>query len=359
MAADSLLGQLSELATPQVLDQVSKMTGVDTSKLSAGLGAAGAATLGSMANTASTSDGLSSLMDMVNTAGAAPAGGSSGGTDALSSALGSLTGGGDQANALLGSLVGSATGGSGPTSATGITDKLMGSGINAISGTLSSTLGFNVKPMLTMVAPVLLGMVTKAVKSGNLDPAGLQKMLTDQSKAFMDDPANAETAKLVNSALEAGKESAANQAKYTDSGIAAIKAAPLAAMALVTAASPSKGGGAAAEFAAAAGSISQAAGKASPTSLLNGLFGAGVSQEQIDAAVSRVSSGDSMAVIKAGVDQVAQGNPDEVAAYKAMILSTAQATAEATKEGGFLGMGGKQVSPEEQAVLDQLKKTLG
>ena len=46
--AAGLLGQLSELATPQVLDQISKMTGVDTNLLSQGMGAAGATTLGSM-----------------------------------------------------------------------------------------------------------------------------------------------------------------------------------------------------------------------------------------------------------------------------------------------------------------------
>lgn len=355
---DSLLGQLSALATPEVLDQVSKMTGVDTSMLSKGLGAAGAATLGSMANSAGSADGLSSLMDMVTKAGAASSGGSGGATDALGGIMSSLTGGGGGTNALLGSLMGSLSGGSGAGSAAGITDSLMGSGINAISGTLTKTLGFNVKPMLTMVAPVLLGMVAKAAKSGGLDAKGVKAMLTDQSKAFMNDPANAETAKLVTSALDAGKESAATQAKYTDAGRAAIKIAPLAAMAMVEAASPSKGGGAAAEFAAAAGAISQAAGSAAPTSLLNGLFGGGVSQEEMDAAVSQSSTGNPLALIKAGIDQVAQGNPGEVAAYKSMILSTAQATAEAAKEGGFLGIGGKQVSPEEQAVLDQLRAAL-
>ncbi len=63
-------------------------------------------------------------------------------------------------------------------------------------------------------------------------------------------------------------------------------------------------------------------------------------------------------LVKTGIDQVSQGTPGEVAAYKAMILGAAQSTAEATKEGGFLGMGGAQVSAEEQAILDQLKTAL-
>lgn len=60
--ADSLLGQLSELATPQVLDQISKMTGVDTSMLSKGLGAAGATSLGSMASSAGSAEDRKSVV---------------------------------------------------------------------------------------------------------------------------------------------------------------------------------------------------------------------------------------------------------------------------------------------------------
>jgi hypothetical protein len=38
-----------------------------------------------------------------------------------------------------------------------------------------------------------------------------------------------------------------------------------------------------------------------------------------------------------------------------MILSVAQAAAEASKEGGFLGIGGTLVSSDEQAALDRLR----
>jgi hypothetical protein len=183
-------------------------------------------------------------------------------------------------------------------------------------------------------------------------------MLTTQAKEFADDPANAETTKLVTSALDAGKQGAAIRDTYTDAGWSAIKGAPLAAMAMVVAASPSSGGGAAAEFSAAAGAISQAADKAAPASLLNIAFGGGPSQDEIDAVVANAGTVDPLAVIKTGVDQVSQGNPGEVAAYKSMILNAAQATAEATKEGGFLGMGGTQVSAEEQVVLDRISAAL-
>lgn len=350
--ADNFLGQLSELATPQVLDQISKMTGVDTSMLSQGLGAAGATTLGSMTSAATSGDGLSSLFDM-----AAKAGDAAESSEPRGGMLNSFLGGGDT-NPLIGSLMNSVLGGSGATSATGVTDSLLGGGINAISGTLSKKLGFNVAPMLTMVAPVLLGFVGKAIKGGNLDANGLKEMLASQNDAFLQDPANAETAQLVSSALEAGNKGLAIRKSYTDAGWTAIKDAPLAAMAMVAAASPSKGASAAAEYSAAAGAIARAANQAEPASLMNMAFNGGVAQEEIDAVMSRAGSANLLEQIPAGVGQVTQGNPDEVAAYKAMILSAAQATAEASKEGGFLGIGGQQISPAEQAVLDQLKSAL-
>jgi hypothetical protein len=45
---------------------------------------------------------------------------------------------------------------------------------------------------------------------------------------------------------------------------------------------------------------------------------------------------------------------DDVEAYKQFVLSVGRAAAEAHKEGGFIGIGGRQVSDEEQAALDEL-----
>ena len=51
-------------------------------------------------------------------------------------------------------------------------------------------------------------------------------------------------------------------------------------------------------------------------------------------------------------------SPDEIDAYKGFVRSLAEAAAQAHKEGGFLGMGGKQVSEEEQAALDEISAVL-
>jgi hypothetical protein len=53
-----------------------------------------------------------------------------------------------------------------------------------------------------------------------------------------------------------------------------------------------------------------------------------------------------------------KGSPEDVGAYKRFVLSVAKAAAEAHKEGGFIGIGGKQVSDEEQAALDEISAVL-
>ncbi|MEA2304885.1 MAG: hypothetical protein QOH43_2165 [Solirubrobacteraceae bacterium] len=53
-----------------------------------------------------------------------------------------------------------------------------------------------------------------------------------------------------------------------------------------------------------------------------------------------------------------KATPEEVGAYKRFILDVAEAAAKAHKEGGFLGVGGKEVSEEEQRALDQVAATL-
>ncbi len=53
-----------------------------------------------------------------------------------------------------------------------------------------------------------------------------------------------------------------------------------------------------------------------------------------------------------------KASPDEVEAYKRFVLSLAEAAANAHKEGGFMGVGGKQVSDEEQVALDEIAATL-
>jgi hypothetical protein len=50
--------------------------------------------------------------------------------------------------------------------------------------------------------------------------------------------------------------------------------------------------------------------------------------------------------------------PEELDEYKRFVVEVAEAAAKAHKEGGFIGIGGKPVSPEEQAALDEIQAIL-
>ncbi len=53
-----------------------------------------------------------------------------------------------------------------------------------------------------------------------------------------------------------------------------------------------------------------------------------------------------------------KASPEEVDAYKGFVRAVADAVARAHKEGGFLGVGAKEVSADEQAALDDIEATL-
>jgi len=59
----------------------------------------------------------------------------------------------------------------------------------------------------------------------------------------------------------------------------------------------------------------------------------------------------------AGLDEKA--SPQERAGFLAWLLTVANATAEAGREGGFLGIGAVRVSEQEKAALAALKQALG
>jgi len=54
----------------------------------------------------------------------------------------------------------------------------------------------------------------------------------------------------------------------------------------------------------------------------------------------------------------AHSTTEETAAFATWLVATAQAAADAAKDGGFMGFGAKQVSDGEQAMLDRLRETL-
>lgn len=70
------------------------------------------------------------------------------------------------------------------------------------------------------------------------------------------------------------------------------------------------------------------------------------------AAASRERLGDALRVLDD------KGSAEDAGAYKHFVVAVAQAAAEAHKEGGFIGIGGRHISPEEQAALDEIRSVL-
>ncbi|MBV8990784.1 MAG: hypothetical protein JO372_19710 [Solirubrobacterales bacterium] len=71
------------------------------------------------------------------------------------------------------------------------------------------------------------------------------------------------------------------------------------------------------------------------------------------AAVTTRQLRDAIAILEA------KTSPPEVDAYKRFVMTVAQAVASAHKEGGFLGIGGKQISDAENQALDEISAALG
>lgn len=50
-----------------------------------------------------------------------------------------------------------------------------------------------------------------------------------------------------------------------------------------------------------------------------------------------------------------KASPEDAQAYKDMLMQVVERTAQAAKEGGFLGIGGEQVNDKERAVMQELQ----
>lgn len=139
-----------------------------------------------------------------------------------------------------------------------------------------------------------------------------------------------------------------------------IKLAPLAAASLVAAASPSDSEGSASEMWAAAAALNNARAGARPEALINVAFPEDLSADDIANFMTEMPPTDMLGTIAAAAALASQHvDPAQLAAYQTMILDVAQKAALGAKEGGFLGLGKKLVSPEEQAVLDQIRTAVG
>jgi hypothetical protein len=325
-----ILESFSSMITPDVSEKLSKSLGVDSSLLNKGISAVGPLVLGSLANRASTPSGSASLLNSL------PA---------------------ESGSGLLGNLLGSITGGSTPATMMG---SLLGPGVNAMGSTLSQKLGFNVRPLLTLAAPMIAGFVSKLVKQDRIDASGLANLLKSENETFLKNPANKATSELVNSALKAGEKATELRNSFDDAQWMKMRMAPMAAIYLVASASPSGPIGLFKEFAAVSDAVTDAVKDVSPTSLVGTAFGGGLTKDELDKLQKdSPTKENALQSIQEGLLVVSKKSPADIEAYRELVMNVAQKVAEASKEGGFLGIGGTRVSKEEEQALAAIKTALG
>ena len=71
------------------------------------------------------------------------------------------------------------------------------------------------------------------------------------------------------------------------------------------------------------------------------------------AVIASAQLGEAIRIIQA------KATPAETDAYKRFVMTVAQAVAGAHRTGGFLGIGGKQISDAENEALDEISTALG
>jgi hypothetical protein len=329
----TLLESVGQQLTPEVLGSIGKAMGVDSSQIQTGLEAVGPVVQGALAEKSKTTAGMDAIMKQLPEAGA---------PDGLADLVGALLKGGP----------------AGAAASSGLLSDVFGQGASAVDKTLSGKLGFDVTPLLAAAVPALLGAVSRVAKEHNLDSAGIAKMLqTEQANTLATaKPEVLATVKDVNDATAAAD---AVRKSFTDAEWGQIRLAPTAAAYYVMSASPSGPVGSIQELSAAGDMMKSVLQNAGATSLVNVAFGTIAGLDQAGEVINEKSSRDSMlAAIKGAAAAVKAKAPNEATSFAETIGGLAQKVAEAAKEGGFLGIGGKQISDREQQALNEINAAL-
>ena len=142
-----------------------------------------------------------------------------------------------------------------------------------------------------------------------------------------------------------------------------LRTAPMMAAILVVSASPSGPVGLMKESVAAGKMVLEAADSAK-TPLLKSL-----AEDMKDSfAIPKPPPGATPAAVQQAATEILErtsevlgkkATPEEATEMKQWLAQIAQKTAEATKEGGFLGFGGTLVSDEEKAAIAKVNSSLG
>lgn len=325
----TILGSLSALISPAVIGNVGKQLGLSDELTRQGLAITNGVLAAGMARAAGTPEGAAAVAQMVDRAD--------------TGVLGNL-----------GTVLASAVG-----TSNGAASQIFGQDLDLVLTGAKKASGIDIAPMIGLCAPVLLAVVKNLSTQQRLDADGIGKMLQSEVKGLgRRDGPTAQVLKEVFKPLEAQDKL---KASFSAEEWTALRQAPVNAAALIMLADHSGRSGRSKEIEALNVTLSEAAASAGPTGLINLLFRDGVSEDVVEELVKAYRRADEGEVRQALLTPIAEATAivrakakSESSAFQGLLIAVAQQVAAAAKEGGFLGMGGTNVSAEEKAAIDAL-----
>lgn len=315
-----LLSAFTQSMTPDMVGKLSEALGLDALQVEKGLEVIGPLVLGSLARKSETPSSVDEIVRMV--------------PEDSGSVFARLFGSDDGASTLL--------------------SKVLGPGASSIVKTLSARLGFNVTRLVAAAVPALLRAITTAAKEQNVGSGEIATLLETQSAATLES-ADPQTRAIVDEAFYVSDKAEALKAMFSPSDWRAIRLAPQAVAHYVVTADSSGLTGMAKELLIAGDATADLVTSAQPTSLVDVAFGSVPDEQELDSGTFDPEAPREalLALVQTAAAAVRTKASSEAKAFGDTLVALAQEVAEASKEGGFLGIGGTLVSKEEeQAIAD-------
>ncbi|HEY7444062.1 MAG TPA: DUF937 domain-containing protein [Vicinamibacterales bacterium] len=328
----SLLNSFSQLMTPDTIGQLSRVVGVDGSQAQKGLDVIGPLVLGSLARKSETVTGMDSIMRLLPQ---------------------------ETTGSLLGNLLGSA-GRQAPGSTASLLTGVLGPGVSTIGKALGGRLGFDATPLLSVAAPAILGLISTTAKEQKLNSADIAKTLQSEHTATMAS-VKPEVQAVLTEAFRLSDKAEKLKATFTDDEWKHIRIAPLAATYYVASASPSGFTGLAKEVIAAGDTMKSLVKNALPTSLVDVAYGSfeGKLDLEKDIRISETAPRSGMlGIVRAAAQAVKAKSLVDAPTFGETIVAISKKVAEASKEGGILGIGGTRVSKEEEQAIAEISSAV-
>ncbi len=319
----SLLTSFSQLMTPDFVGDLGRVAGIGLPRAQKGLEIVGPLILGSLARKTASVAGMDSIMRLL------PQGNGARFQDAIA--------------------------GQEKSAPAGLLTSVMGPGISTISKAVGGRLGFDVTPLLSAAAPAMLGLIGATAREQKLNSVDIAQALQQQHTAAMADAAP-DVRAVLTEAFQLGDKAERLRSTFTDGEWNAIRLSPVAVTLYVITAAPSGVGSTTREVSAAAEGMRSLVKAAMPTSLVDVAFGGIESGLEIPTGALDGNSPRSatLRAVQAAAAAVRAKSPVDFRSFGDTLVALSRKVAEASKEGGFLGMGGVVVSEEEERAITEI-----